>query len=147
MNVVITAMLFVTLSSFSAFRATQLGKLTVTVTSLRNDRGEVEIQLFNKADGFPSENTKAYKTVRNKITNGSCAVSFDGVPYGQYAVGVYHDENNNAKLDETWYGMPKEGVGVSTNPSLGIFSPPKFEKAKFLFNAADIAISIRLNYL
>jgi uncharacterized protein (DUF2141 family) len=130
-----------------SFQSKLNGTLTVKVTNIRSTKGEIEFALFNKSDGFGTDVTKAYKRIRGKITNGTCDISFDNIPYGQYAVEIYHDENDNNKFDETWYGMPKEGVAVSENPSLGIFSPPKFETAKFYFDATKNNISIKIKYL
>src|SRR4051812_20404189 len=103
----------------------EVGNLKVTVTNIRSTKGEIEFALFNRPEGFGSNVTNAYKRMRGKITNETCTVSFENIPYGEYAVEIYHDENNNEQLDETWYGMPKEGVAVSGNPRLGMFSPPK----------------------
>ena len=125
----------------------QSGNLTVTVTNIKNMKGEIEFLLFNKPEGFPNDAEVTYKTVRAKVINTTCSVSFDKISYGEYAVGVYHDENSNRKLDKAWYGMPKEGVGVSNNPSLGIFSPPKFETARFNFDASKNSISVKIKYL
>ena len=125
----------------------EVGNLKVTVTNIRSAKGEIEFALFNKSDGFGSDVTKAYKRMRGKITNEACTTSFNNIPYGQYAVEIYHDENNNKKFDKTWYGMPKEGVAVSNNPNLGMLSPPKFEKSKFNFDASKNNISIKIKYL
>ncbi len=125
----------------------QSGNLTVTVTNIKNMKGEIEFLLFNKPEGFPNDAAVAYKTLRAKVINSTCSVSFNKISYGEYAVGIYHDENNNRKLDKAWYGMPKEGVGVSNNPSLGIFSPPKYETAKFTFDTSKNNITIKIKYL
>jgi len=147
-NTITILLLFSSLLNLSfQNQANQIGNLKVTVTNIRSAKGEIEFALFNKSDGFGSDVTKAYKRMRGKITNEACTISFNNIPYGQYAVEIYHDENNNKKFDETWYGMPKEGVSVSNNPSLGIFSPPKFETAKFFFDASKNNISIQIKYL
>jgi len=130
-----------------SFRTNETGNLTVSILNIRNAKGEIECALFNKADGFANDVTKSYKRVRGEITNGTCSILFDGIPYGEYAVEMYHDENNNKQFDETWYGMPTEGVGVSNNPKVGVFSPPKFETARFTFDVSQKTISIQMKYL
>lgn len=37
------------------------------------------------------------------------------IPYGRYAVVVYHDANSNGMLDKNGLGMPTETWGVSNN--------------------------------
>ena len=137
---------FIVMFSLS-FQTIETRNLRITVTNIRNDRGEIKLALFNKSDAFPNDIAKSYKIVRGKIANGVSTVSSDNIPYGQYAIGIYYDENNNNKLDKTWYGMPKEGVAVSNNASLGIFSLPKFETAKFNFQALKNDILIKIKYL
>ena len=121
--------------------------MKVIVTNIRNTNGEIEVALFNNEEGFPNKITKAYKVERAKITNGTCTVIFENIPYGLYALGVYHDENGNKKLDRTWFGMPKEGIAVSNNPKLGVFNPPDFATAKFNFDKLKNNVSIKIKYI
>jgi len=123
------------------------GNLTVNLVTIRNPKGTVRVLLFDNRDGFPGESRKALQSVDGKIANGTCSVTFENIPYGIYAVCAYHDENANGQFDETWYGMPKEGVGVSNNPDLGVFSPPVFDKSKFNFTTPGQQITISLEYL
>jgi uncharacterized protein (DUF2141 family) len=65
---------------------------------------------------------------------------------GTYAVYVFHDEDHNKKLKTNFFGMPKEGMGVSNNAK-GHFGHPKYDDAKFNFNKPEQTISISLSYL
>ena len=53
------------------------------------------------------------------------------LPEGEYALLIYHDENENGKLDKNVFGMPKERYGFSNNEFGPHGSKPKFEKALF----------------
>ena len=130
----------------TSFKQQSTGTLQVTVTSIKNSKGEIGFALFNKSDGFPDE-SEAFKNLRGKVVNGTCTILFNNIPFGNYAIGIYHDENSNKKFDETWYGMPKEGVGVSNNPKVGVFSPPTFETAQFKVKSSSEGISIKIKYL
>ena len=72
--------------------------------------------------------------------------NFSGVTPGRYAVSVFHDENNNGKLATNFVGMPKEGVGASTNAK-GHFGPPKFDAAAFRFAGGRQELKIKMTYL
>lgn len=61
---------------------------------------------------------------------------------GRYAVSVYHDENNNQKIDRGWLGIPVEDYGFSNNPST-LFGPPSFARASFELHY-DLEITIKL---
>jgi uncharacterized protein (DUF2141 family) len=145
--VLVTILFLSRLSIAFNFPIATTGKLTITVSNIRTNQGEVECVLFNKSEGFPDEPKSAFKIVRGTIHNGTVTLIFDTIPFGEYAVSVYHDENNNRKLDETWYHMPIEGVGVSNNPKVGVFSPPNFETAKFRFDVSHPSILIKMKYL
>jgi len=45
-----------------------------------------------------------------------------------FAVGAFHDENENQKLDKGAFGIPTERYGFSNNPKRG-FGPPTFQEA------------------
>ncbi|HFU76072.1 MAG TPA: DUF2141 domain-containing protein [Arcobacter sp.] len=45
-------------------------------------------------------------------------------------MAIFHDENNNKKLDINVLGMPKEGFGFSNNPKIS-FSEPSFKECSF----------------
>lgn len=140
--ILLSAYFFIT-----SFQTATVNNLQVTVTGIRNSKGEININLFNKADGFPKEASKAMLHLRGKITHGTSTVTFENIPFGRYAITVYHDENNNNKIDKTWYGMPTEGIAVSNNAKGSISGPPSFDAAKFDFNASKKIISIKLDYI
>jgi uncharacterized protein (DUF2141 family) len=69
---------------------------------------------------------------------------FPSVASGTYAVALFHDENGDGKLDKNLIGLPAEGVGVSNN-KFRSFGPPRWEDAKFAFNA-DLVLDVTLRY-
>jgi len=122
------------------------GTLTVNITGFKNSQGEASVALFNRADAFPKSLDKAVKVVFVGIKNNKASASFENLPAGQYAISVFHDENNNKKIDSNLFGIPKEGVGAS-NGAKGHFGPPKYKDAEFTFNGATQTINITLLYL
>ncbi|MDR2086592.1 MAG: DUF2141 domain-containing protein, partial [Dysgonamonadaceae bacterium] len=46
--------------------------------------------------------------------------------HGDYAVSIFHDENDNYKLDTGMFGIPVEKTGFSNNAK-GVMGPPKFK--------------------
>jgi uncharacterized protein (DUF2141 family) len=122
------------------------GTLTVNITGFRNNQGQASIALFNRADAFPKSLDKAVKVVYSPIKNNKASATFENLAAGGYAVSVFHDENNNGKMDSNLFGIPKEGVGAS-NDAKGHFGPPKYKDAEFTFNGTTETISIKLVYL
>jgi uncharacterized protein (DUF2141 family) len=128
-----------------ASQSLQNGDFKITVTGIRNSNGEINFNLYNNAEGFPKEEKKVIKHLRSKINNGACSVVFENIPFGKYAVAVYHDENNNKKLDKNFFGIPTEGTAVSNNAK-GNFAPPSFDAATFDFDSQTKELSITMNY-
>ena len=121
------------------------GTLTVVVTNFRNNQGMASISLYKQANGFPNS-AKAAETVFLKIDNTKAIAVFGKLPAGEYAVSVYHDENNNKKLDTNFFGIPKEGLGASNN-ARSHFGPPKYADAKFTFSGSSQQITLSMYYL
>lgn len=121
------------------------GVLTVRVSQLRSNDGQVGCALYTSADGFPTDPSKAAQMRWCPIKQKTSTCSFDPIPAGTYAVACFHDENGNGKLDKNFLGMPKEGTVVS-NHAKGSMGPPPFEKAKFSFSGAAGALDLRMGY-
>lgn len=113
--------------------------LTVNVAELNNNDGKVFIALYNTESGFLE---KAIKASKHTISNKSCKVTFKDITSGVYAVSIFHDENDNGKLDTNFLGIPNEDYGCS-NDATGFMGPPKWKDAKFKLNT-DKTITISL---
>jgi len=105
--------------------------LELKIDGFQNNLGKARIALDNSEEGYNSRG-ESLRGVKEKIVNRNCTVFFEDLPYGEYAIKVFHDKNDNQKLDKNLLGIPKEAYGFSNN-ARGTFGPPAFEKAKFLF--------------
>jgi len=121
--------------------------VTVRVTGARNTKGKIGVTLFQDAQGFPDDKSKAIRQQSVEIDPNtlSAQVTFKDVPRGTFAVSVLHDENGNGRMDKNFVGMPKEGYGASNNPKKKKRAPT-FDEAKFSLNDADQTIEIALIY-
>jgi len=104
--------------------------LKVEIIGMKNDNGQVFIALYNTEKSFLK---KPYKGTIAKIKDKKATAILKNIPKGIYAVSVFHDENNNQKLDTRIFGIPKEPYGCSNGAS-GFMGPPKYEDAKFTLN-------------
>jgi uncharacterized protein (DUF2141 family) len=118
----------------------QTNTLTVTVTNFKNNQGKVMVGIFNGPHNFTK---KPIFGKSSKINAKTAKVVFDNIPDGEYAVSVYHDENDNNKLDTGMFGIPKERYGFS-NDAKGLMGPPQYEDAKFQVTQ-DQSISVKIN--
>lgn len=119
------------------------GDIAVTVSTLRNLRGHVICALFDSAEAFDKRLPAMKVSVDPATPSASCV--FHGVKPGTYAVTVVHDENDDGKLDTNFFGMPKEGYGVSNNHTYAMHGPV-FSESRFAFPGSgnlDLAIDLR----
>ena len=105
------------------------GDLKMIVVGLDSDDGQIKFDLDNAADTFkPKDKRVEY--------------IFKDIPCGEYAVKLYHDANMNQTLDKNFIGIPKEQYGFSN--CKGCTLPPKWEKAKFMFDKEHPTVTIEL---
>lgn len=111
----------------------------------RNDRGEAIVSLFTAAGGFPDDMGKAWQNLRLKIESGRSSSLFKGVPYGEYALCVLHDEDGDSQMRSSWLGQPLEGFGFSGRPEYK-FGPPGFADASFLLLSENRELMVEMRY-
>jgi uncharacterized protein (DUF2141 family) len=121
------------------------GKLTLVVVGFKNSEGNVKVALHDKPDTYLSRNSNepAFKAVQLKIKNKVAYYTFRDIPYGEYAVTLYHDVNENDDFDLNFFGLPAEPYGISNNVR-GTFKAPAYEKAKFNFKSSEKVIKIKV---
>jgi len=121
-HILITISIFVSTLGYA-----QSNKLIVNVTNFKNNQGKVMIGIYIGQENFMKKSVfRKSSTIQNNIAK----VVFENLPSGEYAISLYHDENENNKLDTGWFGIPNEGYGCSNNAK-GMMGPPKYEDAKF----------------
>ncbi len=130
---------------FLFFSATpvQKGKFIIKVEGLRNSDGVVTVALYEE-DGHLSED-KVWAEFHSSISGQKSTIVTDEIPFGEYSMVVIHDENNNGKMDFNLVKMPKEGLGFSKNPKIGL-SKPSFEDTKVNLNSNKRNLTIRVKY-
>ena len=103
--------------------------LTVTVTGLRTDNGDVHIALYDRPEAFPDGDGMLDER-KVPIQGGIASARFEGLAPGAYAVATYHDENGNHDFDTNVIGFPLEGYAFSKGAQV-FLGPPTFPEAAF----------------
>jgi uncharacterized protein (DUF2141 family) len=117
--------------------------LTVRVSTFRSLKGSLKCRLYSRPEGFPGKAPfDAEQSIAVAATSMTC--TFASLAPGTYAVALFHDENDDGKLDTNFLGVPREGVGVSNN-KLRSFGPPTWDDAKFALKG-DLALDVNLHY-
>ncbi len=116
------------------------GSITVTINGIEEQKGQVVFMLFTSGDGFPKEVDKAYKKGVVKEFGTSATYTFKDIPYGKYAIAVFHDENSDGEIKTNFIGMPKEPVGASNMTKMG---KPSFKKYSITLREASKKLSLK----
>ncbi len=121
---------------------TSEGTLLISIENVKKNKGKIMLAVYAEADNFLSEIT--YRSVQQAVDqSGVVTLKIADLPYGTYAISLYHDENNNGEMDANFMKIPKEPYGFSNN-ARGMFGPPKFEEAQFSFSNTDQQIRIKI---
>jgi uncharacterized protein (DUF2141 family) len=119
-------------------------RIIVTITGLKSNAGSVYVGLYATPSKFLNGNqADAIRKVR--ATTAPIQVVFDNLSPGHYAVGAYHDENGNDRLDTNFIGLPIEGYALS-NGVRAVFSKPNFYEAAFTVGSGDRPVSLHIRY-
>ena len=123
--------------------APAVGTIHVVPTEIEKSKGSLVIQLAANAHEYDNpEEASRHQIV--KVVDKQAEAVFEGVPYGEYAIKIFHDENENEKLDTNFMGVPKERFGFSNNV-MGRFGPPTFDQARFSFGEPHVTLEIRIH--
>lgn len=123
--------------------AQEKSRLTLKVEGTLSENGKLRAALFDSPDGFPDSLQNGQQMVSEKVTGDTSRLIFDAVPFGEYAVVVFHDENNNGILDKNSKGIPLEPIGVSNNAKMKL-GPPKFDRCAFEINDINHLVEVFL---
>ena len=115
--------------------------LTLKVSGVRSSDGHLVVLVEESADGWNGRQKEAAR-VRIKASAGEVKYRFEGLPAGDYAVQIFHDENDNGDLDKNLFGIPSEDYGFSQNPN--VWRRATFDEAKFDLAADGGEIVVRL---
>ncbi len=120
------------------------GTVILTVVGLDNDKGDVKVGLFNSAQSFSGKTKEKYGGSVIKIFGKKARCVFSNIPYGEYAIKLFHDEDGDDRIDTNFLGMPTEEYGFSNNAK-GLFGLPSYDKAKFVVSSDTVRVEINLD--
>lgn len=111
------------------------GEVILKIKNYNSRNGFIHIAVYNNKNNFPNDDGKylGFKEKASNIIDKGFIIH--NLVEGNYAVAVYHDENENGKFD-TFFGIPKEQYGFSMNTKV-FLSAPSFEDSSFGIKAKE----------
>jgi uncharacterized protein (DUF2141 family) len=116
------------------------GNLSLIIVGFKNDEGTAKVALCASEESYSSSDT-SFHVASLVIKEKRVEYIFENIPFGEYAIKVFHDRDNDNKLNKNFLGAPTEDYGFSNNVR-GTFGPPKWKDAKFFFNSATSIMQI-----
>ncbi|MBR07982.1 MAG: hypothetical protein CMP48_09870 [Rickettsiales bacterium] len=141
-NLMKTTFLFIIGMIIGSWSYAQTTNLTIEVTNFKNTDGKLRVALFNSEGTYLKDSQYTSDTL--VYSQELVKVSFTGLPNGEYAISIYHDQNDNGELDANFMGIPTEPYAFSNNAK-GRFGPASYADSKFSLNQSNQIHSIQLN--
>jgi len=136
-----TALLTLALAAPFAPQFAHAADLVIHVDNVKTASGQVMVALYDNAGTFLKQPVRAEKARADKA--GTTVVFHDVAP-GDYGFAVFHDTNDNGRMDKNLLGIPTEPIAFSNNAQ-GRMGPPDFAAVKLAVPAAglDTAVTLR----
>lgn len=116
--------------------------LKLVITGVDDVKGSMYIAVFDNKESFPDFGKQLVEKVL-PVDSKTLSCTFKDLPNSDYAVAIFHDKNNNGKLDKNAFGIPLEPYGFSQN-ARARFSAPPYNDAKIVLDGnQSIEITIR----
>lgn len=119
------------------------GNSSIEVKGIENINGQIILTLYTDPEGFPAKPDIAFKKYVIPIRDLTVEALLENLPYSEYAIGLFHDENLDGELNTNFYGIPKEKAGASNTPKTLLI--PSFAKTKFELLQKSITKNIKIN--
>lgn len=118
----------------------QAANIKLEVSNIQVTEGMVMIAVYDTEANYNGGEPVAVSQV--PANSKLLTIDFPELTDGDYAIKLFHDENNNGELDTNLVGMPIEGYGFSNNA--GRFGPASYADARFAVNGStELTIVLR----
>lgn len=118
------------------------GSLVIEVSNIRSGEGVLWIGVYDSASTFMVKE-KAIVEGYNIERPGTLQLHLPALPFGTYAIALFHDENCNGEMDRNFVGIPSEPYAFSQPPK-SKWRLPKFEEVQFSFHRDHQVLHTRL---
>lgn len=132
------------LGSYMPVRAQTGYQLQVQVEGLKEEKGQLILTLYNTPEHFLSTPFKNYKVSKKQLFEQQNSYTIPDLALGEYVLMLHDDENMNEEMDRYFFGMPKEGYGMS-NLRERLYRKPRYKESVFQVQR-DTTIQVLMFY-
>lgn len=105
--------------------------VTARIYNISAAKGSIRLAVFKSAEDFDAEKNAIYERVVPLTSREDVFLNIPLSTDRRHAIALYHDLNNNGKLDRNLMGIPKEPYAFSNNPT-SKWQAPTFAEISFL---------------
>lgn len=121
------------------------GSISISISNCSSNDGTIRIAVYDSKETFSKPKKHIAGRVLPAQKNTPLSVEIPNIAHGEYAIALYHDLNDNGKLDKNTLGIPTEPYAFSNNPVIK-WKPPTFEDARFELTSSSQELTIELKY-
>ena len=119
------------------------GKLILEIKNITEEQGTIWVGIYDSPSTFMVKEKSIVEGVKVN-QSGAMEIPFESLPFGSYAIALFHDLNNNGELDRNVLGIPSEPFAFSKPPK-SKWRVPKFKEISFDFYAKDQRLETNLS--
>lgn len=104
------------------------GSMELAINDIEHNYGTLWIGLYASEEAFLDKDQAHLEAIKVSDFKEK-RIYLNDLDYGDYAVALFHDLNNNGELDVNWLGVPEEPFAFS-RPVPSKWRLPKFSEVK-----------------
>lgn len=116
--------------------------IIVSIENIKDIKGTIYVAVYEDPANFPDDLLWTNR-IAHRVNGEKETIILKDMQALECAIAVYHDVNDNMKMDKNWIGIPKEPYGFSNN-AIPKWSPPKYEDCKMKLSSDNSSFTIRL---
>lgn len=117
--------------------------LRLEIKNIEKAKGYIWVGIYDSEKSFLDKEQATAVEGKPIERVGDLQIDIKDLPYGTYAVAIFHDINGNGELDQGMFGVPKEPYAFS-QPLKSKWRAPTFEDVRFVFNSNQSSLSMTL---
>lgn len=146
--VIMRPLLFLALSSllfsnFSNFSKLPIGVLKLNINNIEYNYGTLWIGVYSTAGSFLDKEKALLFSIKDPSKYKE-AIYINNLNYGDYAIALFHDLNNNGTLDLNWLNIPTEPYAFS-KPLNSKWKIPSFGDVKINLHQSQKTVNTTLS--
>ena len=111
-------------------------EIIINIKNNNNESGFIHLALYNSEEKFLEDEGKFIGLKKKTNLVIQSGISIKNLIEGDYAIAIYHDENENDNFDRL-FSLPLESYGFSNNAEV-FFGPPSFKESSFFLRQEEI---------